>query len=284
MNTTPPIRMQSRRPFFRLARVIYRATPFRPLRQAGFSVYTRLVRNRVVREDIDGAQYELHLSEMIDLALYLQQFEPDVRAAIRRVTRPGMTILDIGANIGAHTLLFSSLAGPAGRVVAFEPTDFAFAKLQKNISLNPHLHVDLVRLALSDRAAADEQVDFRASWQTNGSRVNGISTVNVVRLDDWAEANRLSAIDVIKLDVDGYEYRVISGGERTIARTRPVFIIEASGLHFAEPSRNPFEVLRRLGYELWDLSEAETLTFDAVRGRLSEKDPAFSVNLIAKPA
>jgi FkbM family methyltransferase len=276
--------MQTRRPLFRLARVIYRATPFRPLRQAGFSVYTRLVRNRVVQADVDGAQYELHLSEMIDLALYLQQFELDVRAAIRRVTRPGMTVLDIGANIGAHTLLFSSLAGSSGRVIAFEPTDFAFAKLQKNVSLNPHLRVELVRLALSDQVSSGAQVDFRASWQTDGARVNGTSTVDVVRLDDWAEANRLSTVDVIKLDVDGYEYQVLSGGERTIDRTRPMFIIEATGLHFADASRNPFELLRRLGYDLCDLSETQMLTLDGVRRLLSEDDPAFSVNLLARPA
>src|SRR5688572_15655783 len=115
-----------RRPLFRLARVVYRAVPFRAVRQFGFSLFARAVRKRVVRADVEGSLYELHLDEIIDLALYLQQFEPDVRATIRRITVPGMTVLDIGANVGAHTLLFATLTGAAGRVVAFEPTEFAF--------------------------------------------------------------------------------------------------------------------------------------------------------------
>src|SRR5262249_10499960 len=152
------------------------------------AAYAKAVRSRVVQADVDGARYELHLGEMIDLALYLHQFEPDVRAAIRRITKPGMTVLDIGANIGAHTLLFSALVGPEGRVVAFEPTEFAYAKLEKNLSLNPGLRVELVRVALADRTARRQEVDFRASWQTNGGRTNGLSTVDMIPLDDWAVA------------------------------------------------------------------------------------------------
>ena len=272
------------RPLFQLARVVYRAIPFRSVRQAGFAAYAKAVRTRVVVADVDGARYELHLGEMIDLALYLQQFEPDVRAAIRRLTKPGMTVLDIGANIGAHTLLFSALVGPTGRVVAFEPTDFAYAKLEKNRSLNPALHVELVRVALADRTVSQQQVDFRASWQTNGGRTNGVSTVDMIRLDEWAEVHQLSRVDVIKLDVDGYEYPVIAGGLATIARTRPTFIIEATGLHFSDPARNPFEVLRSLAYSLWDIRGQEMLTFDRVHDMLSRHDPMFSINLVAKPA
>jgi FkbM family methyltransferase len=272
------------RPLFQLARVVYRAIPFRSVRQAGFAAYARAVRSRVVQADVDGARYELHLGELIDLALYLQQFEPDVRATIRRLTKPGMTVLDIGANIGAHTLLFSSLVGPTGRVVAFEPTDFAYAKLQKNLSLNPALRVEVVHLALADRTSSQQQVDFRASWQTNGGRTNGPSTVDMVRLDEWAEAQGLLRVDVIKLDVDGYEYPVIAGGMATIARTRPTFIIEATGLHFSDAARNPFEVLRSLGYHLWNLEGQEMWTFERVRDMLSRHDPAFSINLVARPA
>jgi FkbM family methyltransferase len=276
--------MAVHRPFFQIARVVYRAIPFRSVRQAGFAAYAKAVRSRVVQADVDGARYELHLGEMIDLALYLQQFEPDVRAAINRITKPGMTVLDIGANIGAHTLLFSALVGSSGRVVAFEPTEFAYFKLARNVSLNPGLAVELVNMALADRTTRQEQVDFRASWQTDGGRVNGLSTVDMIRLDEWADAHRLTRVDVIKLDVDGYEYPVIIGGNRTIARSRPTFIIEATGLHFADAARNPFEVLRRLDYQFWDIGGREMLTFDGVRERLAPHDPAFSINLVAKPA
>jgi FkbM family methyltransferase len=195
-----------------------------------------------------------------------------------------MTVLDIGANIGAHTLLFSSLVGPTGRVVAFEPTDFAYRKLERNAALNRNLRVELVRLALADRTCSQQQVDFRSSWQTNGGRTNGVSTVDMVRLDEWASAHALQRVDLVKLDVDGYEYPVIAGGLTTIARTRPTFIIEATGLHFSEPARNPFEALRALDYSFWDLAGREMLTFDRVADTLSRHEPTFSINLVAKPA
>jgi FkbM family methyltransferase len=220
---------------------------------------------------------------MIDLALYLEQFEPDVRSAIRRVTAPGMTVFDIGANVGAHTLLFSSLVGPTGRVVAFEPTEFAFTKLQKNVSLNPELGVEAVRVALADHTAAQQAVNLRSSWQTNGSTMSGTSTVDFVRLDEWADQRGVAHVDVIKLDVDGYEHSVIAGGLETITRSRPVLIIEATGQHFGNPESNPFEVLRSLGYGLWDIGGQQALTLDRVRARLKDDDPSFSINLIAKP-
>ena len=106
----------------------------------------------------------------------------------------------------------------------------------------------------------------------------------MVRLDEWSEAQGLLRVDVIKLDVDGYEYPVLAGGMATIARTRPTFIIEATGLHFSDAARNPFEVLRSLGYHLWNLEGQEMWTFERVRDMLSRHDPAFSINLVARPA
>src|SRR5690348_2077690 len=84
--------------------------------------------------------WSLDLSQGIDLYNYLfGEFEIQTSAALRRIVRPGNCVLDIGANIGAHTLTLAKLVGSAGKVFAFEPTDFAFEKLQTNLSLNPEL-------------------------------------------------------------------------------------------------------------------------------------------------
>src|SRR4051812_4172311 len=80
---------------------------------------------KVVR---DGIAYELDLSQGIDFAIYLGGiFERDTARALARLVEPSSLVLDIGANIGAHTLRLAKLVGPHGRVLAFEPTDFAFA-------------------------------------------------------------------------------------------------------------------------------------------------------------
>src|ERR1700736_6099767 len=88
----------------------------------------------------DGIAYDLDLSQGIDFAIYLGNiYERQTKAALRKLVSPAALVLDIGANIGAHTLHLAQLVGPNGRVIAFEPTDYAFRKLGRNLELNPEL-------------------------------------------------------------------------------------------------------------------------------------------------
>ena len=59
------------------------------------------------------------------------QYEPENLRAYRRVVQPGFVVLDIGANIGSHTLPLAQMVGPSGRVYSFEPTDYAFGKQRR---------------------------------------------------------------------------------------------------------------------------------------------------------
>src|ERR1700680_1562623 len=113
------------------ARAIYHAI------HAGRTLLGRTDREIVVR---DGVTYDVDLSQGIDFAIYLGNiYERQTRAALRRLVSPSSLVLDIGANIGAHTLHLAQLVGPTGRVIAFEPTDYAYRKLTRNLELNPQL-------------------------------------------------------------------------------------------------------------------------------------------------
>lgn len=82
----------------------------------------------------DGIHWDLDLSEGIDFAIFLLGgLELRTLRLYRRLVQPGDTVLDVGANIGAHALPLARLVGASGRVVAFEPTQFAFCKLQRNL-------------------------------------------------------------------------------------------------------------------------------------------------------
>ena len=85
-----------------------------------------------------GVNWRLNLTEGIDFSIYLLgAFEPITVAACARLIKPGDTVLDIGANIGALALPMARMAGPSGKVYCFEPTDYAFKKLTANLGPEP---------------------------------------------------------------------------------------------------------------------------------------------------
>lgn len=270
----------------KLAKSIYRATPSRRLRQLYFDGYARMVRGREAIRTIDEVRYHLDLGEMIDLALSLGQFEPRVVAAIERHCRPGMTALDVGANIGAHTLRLGRLVGNSGRVYGFEPTEFAFRKLERNLALNPELNVSIFRLALADQEARSRRISFRASWRTDGRHQDASCEVDFVRLDDWARNAGVGKVDVMKMDVDGNEFGVLAGGLELLRGSRAVLIMELVGPHFADANRNPWTLLESLGYRFSDI---ETGTVYSSVERMSHLIPAddaqmtTSHNILAVP-
>jgi FkbM family methyltransferase len=268
----------------KLAHIFYRATPFSGLRSAYFKVYSFVVRNRTVRSEIDGAVFELDLGEVIDLAMYLELFEPDVVQAIKDHTKPGMSVIDIGANIGAHTLRFCNLVGKTGHVYAFEPTSYAFLKLKRNLSLNYYPQASAINVALSDENLASREIRFRSSWKTNGKNVINTDHVEFIRLDDWCDKHSVDNIGLIKIDVDGNEFPILVGGLVLIKRCKPLLIMEAVGPHFDDDARNPFKVLAQIGYRFRDTKTGVDYGgIDEMREILPRNDLEMtkSINVIA---
>ena len=182
----------------------------------------------LIQVERHGATFELDLTEFIDKALHDQGcFEPTTTAVLARLARPGMTVLDIGANIGAHTLHLALRVGPNGRVFAFEPMSEAFCKLRRNAELNPTVS----NLTLNHMALGTEngtlQADFNHSWPVDGNyREVQPESVPVRRLDDYLEEQGVARVGLIKLDVDGFEHKILRGAERTLRDHRPVLVME----------------------------------------------------------
>ncbi|HEY6705131.1 MAG TPA: FkbM family methyltransferase [Xanthobacteraceae bacterium] len=121
------------------------------------------------RRDVN---WELELNEGIDLAIYLGLYQRIPRRAARWIT-PGALVLDIGANIGAHSLPLARAVGRDGVVVAVEPTDYAFCRLQANAALNPDLQSRLILVqaaltAQTDGPGPKENARFYSRWPLSG--------------------------------------------------------------------------------------------------------------------
>jgi FkbM family methyltransferase len=254
--------------FVKAASVVWKLTPSKRLRSRYLAAYYWLVRGQhriVTKGDVT---LSLDLSESIDVAVMLDRFEPEVVAVADRKLRPGNVVLDIGANAGVHALHFASRVRPGGRVYAFEPTDSAFARLTQNVKLNPALPIEAIQTALSDEDRDGAEIDFRSSWRTDGALPTAVSRVRMSRLDTWSGENRLEKFDFLKLDVDGYEFAVLSGATATLRRFTPFIIMEAGLYHFDDDSRNPFRLLAALGYRFADASTGTPLEIDALLARL----------------
>jgi FkbM family methyltransferase len=234
--------------------------PFRGVARRLWSRYTSAHRTGIVTRSIDGITYELNLAELIDNSIYhLGCFEPDTTAALKRVCQPGMLVFDVGANIGCHTLPLARATTPGGRVYAFEPMPWAHAKLVRNVSCNSFANITVERLGLSD-AGGSASVHFRSSWRiTDGpSREDPAATekteVRFTTLDAYVESHGLPSVDLIKLDVDGYEGRVLRGARNVLARFHPTIILELGDYTLAavgDSVRTVASELMAQGYSLY---------------------------------
>ena len=268
----------------KIGRFAWRITPWAPLRKFGYATLLRVLRGRRQVATAHGIAFDLDLSESIDAAIFLEGYEKDVRAAIDRHCVRGASVLDVGANVGAHALYLAKKVGSSGRVYAFEPAPYGFSKLTRNIALNDLHNIEALNLALSDRDF-EKTVTLRSSWRTDGKRLEERSLVRFVTMDRWCASERVDRIDLIKLDVDGGEFAVLLGGAQIIAHQHPKIILEVGAWHFERESTNPLTFLRRLGYGFEDAGTGARFSdIECIRTRLPRSDPqmTFSINVVAQ--
>jgi FkbM family methyltransferase len=156
--------------------------------------------------------------------------EPEVQAALVRLLQPGSTFFDVGAGIGFFSLLAARSVGPAGRVVSFEPGPEHAASVRANVELNDLANVTVVESALSDRIGPAYLADPREATAALASGPGGGAvTVGATTLDAFLAARPEFGPDVVKIDAEGHETRILDGMAETLARHRPHVVVELHG-------------------------------------------------------
>lgn len=147
---------------------------------------------------------------------YFGVWEPDLTEFVRTRLREGDVFVDVGANIGYFTLLASKLVGPAGKVIAIEASPRIFAKLRANLERNHATNVDARNLAASDRRgsvkvyfASDSNIGETSIGEKQGSHFE--AEVPADSLDSLLTSQDLSRVRLVKIDVEGAEWLVLSG-------------------------------------------------------------------------
>jgi len=174
---------------------------------------------------------------------WLGIYERGAQRLLRSLVRAGDVVFDIGANVGFYALLAARLSGPNGRVIAFEPLASNVAYLCRHLELNCLENVEILQLALSDENGRGFIAESAGpSMSTLASE--GVP-VEVARLDDLVDSGRIPTPQVLKIDVEGAESRVLQGARLTLARHRPKIILAAHGWRQGNACSR---ALRELGY------------------------------------
>ena len=171
-------------------------------------------------------------------------------AFFRQVVRPGDGVVEVGANIGAHTVPLAQLVGSTGRVVAIEAQRIVFQTLCANLALNSIVNVEAINAAAGSAPGSLLIPDFDYSREGNfgGISVNKFEQGRkgaVVTLDDVVDLKRLK---LIKIDVEGMEGEVLAGARKLIEAHKPFLYVENDRI---EQSPALIRQLFDYGYRLW---------------------------------
>ncbi len=202
-------------------------TALRPIRFRGkLRLLNRLVPRQGERDaSVFGYRITLDLQDEVQRQMYLGVFEPkETRWALDRL-QPGQTFVDVGANVGYFTLLAARTVGPTGCVVAIEPSPYAFARLETTVRGNQLTQVRPVRCALGSEHGTVLLYVPPASWGNHSPTMvptPGWEPVptDVLTLDHCMSDCAIETVDLLKMDVEGYETHVLRGATRCLTDRR----------------------------------------------------------------
>jgi len=214
----------------------------------------------------DNLLINIDTSNFIEWSIFFKgHYETYLVQLYKRILKPGMVVIDVGANVGCHTLIFSDRVTDRGHVIAVEPNLEVAQRLMENCQLNQIQNVRLFRVACAYQAQASRTLVVSDTSNKTGhlSPATGAPnefgsvrnfSVEVSTLNDIFAQSGHSRLDFVKIDVDGGEYDVLLGGEATFVRYHPHILFEYSPSDY---SRSGIEIdivrecLERWGYNLY---------------------------------
>ncbi len=221
----------------------------------------RIVRRPVVFRDRYGLRYSLEPTD--DLALYFTHrgwFEEGEQEFCRRYLRAGMTVVDVGAYIGVYACFLATLVGPQGRVHAFEPFPRSFERLTENIARNGLTNVFANRQAVFSGHGAQSIYIYAPPFESLSSLVHAEQSrtggmlrsgtrmvVDTISLDDYCGDRGIPRIDLLKLDAEGAESKILEGAQVLLREERVGCLLFELGKN----AKTLMESLKRDGFHLF---------------------------------
>ncbi len=204
-----------------------------------------------------GDIFDVDLSSFLEWQLWaFGCYEEHFVELFRCLVSPGDRCVDVGANVGVHTVRLAKLVGARGEVIALEPDEEVARRTHRNIMLNGLSNARVITAAASDKGGgevclyrphAQDTNRGRASLMQHSYLTGVVATVPAVTIDEICSG----PVTLIKIDVEGHEAAVVRGAAAKIARYSPSIIYEYAPQLLNDSSQTPFEWLADRGFELF---------------------------------
>jgi len=212
----------------------------------------------------NGKSIKFYPQGQIVLGVYAQRFEKQEIDTFQRIIKPGMTIVDAGANIGLYSLIASKLVGDKGKVFSFEPSLETFQRFLNNIKLNRFSNITPLNFGLGDKP--NEKLILRQDkgygdaerylFPANEAPSIKLENMNEIlieeeiiidTLDNYLNKINVNKIDFLKIDTEGFEYYILKGAEQMLKNSPEiVMLMECTALGTARAKTTQKEVFQML--------------------------------------
>jgi FkbM family methyltransferase len=219
-----------------------------------------------------GDDFDIDLSSFLEWQLWVfGSYEEHFAELFSYLVAPGDRCIDVGANVGVHTIRLAKLVGADGEVIGIEPNEEAARRAVSNLALNQVANARVVHAAATDQSGGYVELYLPGTQDTNRARASvlphdyltgSVAKVPTVSIDDLCSG----PVALIKIDVEGHEGAVVTGAAATIDRCFPTIVFEYAPQLLRNPAQSPFSWLAGRGYEMLRVRhERHSLTG---RGRL----------------
>lgn len=214
--------------------------------------------------NIDGINFLLDLSETNGHSNYYS-LDDGYKVLFAHINE-GMTVIDIGANIGSITLQMAKKVSNTGKVYSFEPSPYNFKQANKNISLNNFSNIKLVNQGLGNKKETaylynvnpNNRGMLRLLPEDDQSKPYEKEEVIIDTIDSSMQEFSIPKPDFIKIDVEGFEYKVLQGAHETLSKFKPILFIEIVDNNLREQKSNAKELIQYLKHLNYKIINAQS--------------------------
>lgn len=197
----------------------------------------------------DGINYRLDISDTVDHYIYFG-FRDEMFNLVAEDIKRANVIFDVGSNIGATVLNFAHY-NPDAKIYAFEPHPLTYKRAEENIKLNKFKNIKLINSGIGNKLENLKlyEVNNKNSGKNRILFENDFFPfieVSIDTIDNFIRNNNITALDILKIDVEGFEYFVIEGGYESILKYKPLIIIEINDNYLKEKNKSAEDLIKLL--------------------------------------